>query len=108
MAQAEPTSAKGLLVAVGIKEGRRTKVWCQVIEGELPTPLLRTLERELSDVESVALKQGPAAVGLKFALNGKTPAAFPAAPDRWTDAAQSTRSKKIIPPDDLFKIIWPD
>jgi tetratricopeptide (TPR) repeat protein len=108
IAQAEPAAAKGLLVAVGIKEGRRAKVWCQAVEGKIPTPLLRTLERELAEVEPPALKQGPAGFGLKFALNGNTPSAFPECPDRWTDAAQSSRSKKIIPPDDLFKIIWPD
>jgi hypothetical protein len=108
MAQEEPASARGLLVAVGIKEGRRAKVWCQPVEGTMPAPLLRTLERELAEVEPPALKKGPAGFGLKFGLNGKLPSAFPEAPDRWTDAAQSTRSKVIIPPDDLFKILWPD
>jgi hypothetical protein len=32
----------------------------------------------------------------------------PQAPECWTDAAQATRSKMIIPPDDLFRILWPD
>ena len=108
LAQAEPAGATGLLVAVGIKAARRPRVWCQAVEGEVPAALLRTLERELTDVEAVELRQGPAGVGLKFALNGKTPSRFPEVPDRWTDAAESSRSKKIIPPDDLFIILWPE
>jgi len=80
---------RGLLVAVGLKTDRRPRAWCQA-------------------VEAVALEAGPAAIDLKFGLNGKTPSAFPEAPDRWTDAAQSSRSKTFSPPDDLFKILWPD
>jgi len=100
--------AQGLLVAVGLKTNRRSKVWCQAVEGAMPAALMKTLERELGKVEPVTLKAGPAGFGLKFALNDKTPSAFPSAPERWTDAAESTRSKTIIPPDDLFRILWPD
>jgi hypothetical protein len=39
---------------------------------------------------------------------GKTPSRFPEVLDRSTDAAQASRSKKFIPPDDLFKILWPE
>ena len=82
LAPAEPISAKkGLLVAVGITAGRRSRVWCQAVEGDIPTALPRTLERELADVEAVELKQAPAGFGLKFALNGKTPSEFPEAPE---------------------------
>jgi len=108
LAEAEPTTARGLLVAVGIKAGRRSKVWCQPVEGPMPPTLVRTLERELGEVEAVALKAGPAGFGLQFGLNGKTPAEFPKFPGRWDDAAGAGRSKTLIPPDDLFKILWPD
>ncbi len=108
LAEAEPTTARGLLVAVGIKAGRRSKVWCQPVEGSMPAALVRTLERELGEVEAVALKAGPAGFGLQFGLNGKTPAEFPKFPGRWDDAAGAGRSKALIPPDDLFKILWPD
>jgi|GEM_PF-1754508 len=108
LAETEPVGAKGLLVAVGLKTDRRSKVWCQAIEGSIPAALLKTLERELADIEAIALKAGPAGFGLKFGLNGQSPDTFPKVPERWSDAAQSTRSKMLIPPDDLFKILWPD
>ena len=108
LAEAEPSTARGLLVAVGLKAGRRSKVWCQPIEGTMPAALVKTLERELGEIEPIALKAGPAGFGLKFGLNGKTPIEFPKVPERWNDAAQSSRSKMVIPPDDLFKILWPD
>ena len=108
LSEADTGSARGLLVAVGIKTNNRSKVWCQAIEGELPPALLKTIERELGEVPAVDLKVGPAGFGLKFGLNGQTPSKWPEVPERWNDAAQSSRSKKIIPPDDVFKILWPD
>ena len=108
MAAAEPGTAKGLLVGVGIKAGRRSKLWCQAVEGEIPAPLLRTIERELGEIATVDLKVSPAGLGLKFGLNGSAPTKWPEVPERWNDAALSTRSKVLVPPDDLFKILWPD
>jgi hypothetical protein len=43
LSQVEAPGAKGLLVAVAIKKGKRSRVWCQGIEGELPAALIRTL-----------------------------------------------------------------
>ncbi len=108
LTNAKPSSAKGLLVAVGLKTDKRVKVWCQAIDGEMPRALLRTLEQELADLDPVTLLEGPAGFALKFRLNGQSPARFPDVPDRWSDAAESSQSKMIIPPDDLFKILWPD
>jgi tetratricopeptide (TPR) repeat protein len=108
LAESEPGSARGLLVAVGLKTKGRVKVWCEAVEGEIPAPLLRTLERELGEVPTVELKQGPAGFGLQFQLYGRKVEKFPETPARWNDAAVSSRSKKIIPPDDVFRIIWPD
>jgi hypothetical protein len=108
VAAAEPVQAQGLLVAVGLKTNRRSKVWCEAVGGAMPAALLKTLERELGEVPPVALKAGPAGFGLKFALSDKPPAEFPSAPERWTEAAKTTPSKTIIPPDDLFRILWPD
>jgi hypothetical protein len=108
LSHAEPGTAHGLLVAVGLKANRRSKVWCQAVEGELPRAVLRTLEQELADIEPVALSRGPAALGLKFRLYGRTPKQFPEAPSRWVDAAQASRSKRIIPPDDVFGLLWPE
>jgi hypothetical protein len=105
---AKMPSARGVLVAVGMKAGRRVRVWCQAVEGDIPAPLLRTIEAKLAEVPSPDLKKGPAGFALEFALFGRTPSHFPEFPDRWRDAAASTRSKQLVPPDDLFRLIWPD
>ena len=80
LAAAEPVPAQGLLVAVGLKTNRRSKVWCQAVEGTIPPALIKTLERELGEVEPVTLKSGPAGFGLKFALNGQDALGVPAGP----------------------------
>ena len=108
MEGSEPPSAKGLLVAVGLKAGRRAWVWCQAFDGEVPAPLLRTIEAELAEVPAPELARGPAGLALEVALFGRSPSGFPEAPDRWRDAAASGRSKRVVPPDDLFRLIWPD
>ena len=97
-----------MLVAVGLKTDKRAKVWCQAVEGEMPAALLKTIERELGDIAAIDLKQGPTGFGLRFGLGGQTPKTWPMVPERWKDAADATKSKRLIPPDDLFKILWPD
>jgi hypothetical protein len=105
---AEKPGAKGLLVAVGIKSKRNTRVWCQAVEGEVPEPLLRELEAELAKVEAVDLKKGPAGFALEVNLFGQKPGEYPEFPRSWVEAAEKSETKLLVPPDDLFKIIWPD
>jgi hypothetical protein len=82
-------------MALGIKAGRRSEVWRQAVEGGVRAVLLRTLMRELADVEAVELKQDADGFGLKFAINEKVPWAFPEFADRCRDAAQASCSLEV-------------
>src|SRR5262245_45133867 len=44
LSKEKPPEAKGLLVAVGIKSKRNTRIWCEAVDGEIPEELLRRLE----------------------------------------------------------------
>lgn len=100
--------AKGLLIAVGIKAGKKSKVWCQAVDGKAPVDLLRGLEKVLEKVEPIALEKAPMAFGMEIVLWGQQVSAFPQFPDVWQEAAKKTKSKLLIPPDELFQLLWPD
>jgi tetratricopeptide (TPR) repeat protein len=99
--------AMGLLIAVGFKSKVQTRIWCQPVEGELPPEFVQKLEDELAAVPAFDLLKAPAAFGLEIKLFGQSPDRFPEFPDVWLEAAK-TNSVPLSPPDDLFKIIWPD
>jgi hypothetical protein len=100
--------AKGLLIAVGIKPGKKSRVWCESVEGEIPDPILRKLEKELAKVEAIPVKNGAMAFGMEVRLNGQRVRRFPEFPAAWREAARRSGTKLLVPPDELFKVIWPD
>lgn len=104
----KPPRAKGLLIAVGIKSKTRTRVWCQAVEGDVPAALLRRLERELAKVPAVDLRKAPAGFGMEVKLFGRKPAKYPVFPDAWLEAAKKAKAKLLLPPDEVFKTLWPD
>ena len=104
----KPPKAKGLLVAVGIKSKTTTRVWCQAVDGDVPADLLHQLEKELAKVEAVELKKAPAGFAMELKLFGQKPTKFPEFPASWVEAAKKSETKLLLPPDDLFKTIWPD
>jgi hypothetical protein len=108
MAKEKPPKAKGLLVAVGLKGKKATRVWCEAVDGEAPAELLERLEKELAKVEGVDLKKAPAGFALEVNLFGRKPDKYPEFPQSWIDAAKKGKSKLLVPPDELFKTIWPD
>jgi hypothetical protein len=108
LAREKRPNAKGLLIAVGIKSKKNTRVWCQAVEGDAPAGLLRLLESELAKVEAVDLRKGPAGFAMEVNLFGRKPDRYPEFPQSWVDAAKETETGLLIPPDDLFKSIWPD
>lgn len=107
-AKADKPSAKGLLVAVGIKAGKKSRIWCQATEGTIPDESLRSLEGELAKIEAINLKRSPFAFAMEITLYGQKGAKFPEFPDVWVEAVKKTANKVIVPPDKLFKAIWPD
>jgi hypothetical protein len=108
LAKEKPPMAKGLLVAVGIKSKKTTRIWCEAVDGEAPAELLELLEKELAKVEAVDLKKGPGGFAMEVNLFGKKPSKYPEFPKRWVEAAKKNKNMLLIPPDDLFKSIWPD
>jgi hypothetical protein len=56
----------------------------------------------------VDLKKGPAGFALEANLFGQKPGKFPEFPQVWIDAAKKSETKLLLPPDELFKSIWPD
>jgi uncharacterized protein YggU (UPF0235/DUF167 family) len=108
LAKEKQPKAKGLLIAVGIKSKKNTKIWCQAVDGDAPAELLQVLEKELAKVEAVDLKKGPAGFAMEVNLFGRKPDKYPEFPQSWIDAAKKSETKLLLPPDDLFKAIWPD
>src|SRR5207244_1633853 len=43
--KAEKPKAKGLFVAVGVKPGKKARVWCEAVDGEIPAETLTKLEK---------------------------------------------------------------
>lgn len=107
LAKEKKLEAKGILIAVGIKSKKKNRVWCQAVEGEMSVDLVKLLEKELSKLEGVDLVKGPAGFAMEINLFGKKPTKFPEFPDVWIDAAKKDKTI-VVPPDDLFKRIWPD
>jgi tetratricopeptide (TPR) repeat protein len=103
----EKPEAKGLLIAIGIKAGKKSRAWCESVEGDIPADALRRLEKELGKVPPVELKN-PFAFAMEVAIRGQTVKKFPEYPAVWLEALEKSKGKVIIPPDELFKVIWPD
>jgi hypothetical protein len=104
----ELPKAKGLLIAVGIKPGKKVRVWCQNVEGEIPAQVLQKLEKELAKVETITVTNGAMAFGMEVKVRGSEVGMFPEFPAVWMEAARKSEKTRLVPPDDLFKLIWPD
>ncbi len=96
------------MIAVGIKSKKVTHVWCEAVDGEIPPEVLLRLEIELEKVEAIDLKQGPIAFAMEINFLGRKPDEYPEFPSKWLEAAKKEEMKLLIPPDELFKKIWPD
>lgn len=107
LANEKRPKAKGLLITVGIKSKNYTRVWCEPVEGEAPAKLLKLLEKELAKIEAFDLKKAPVGFAMAVSLFGQKPDKYPEFPQIWLDAARKHK-KLLAPPDDLFKIIWPE
>jgi hypothetical protein len=104
----EKPQAKGLLIAIGIKAGKKSRAWCQSVDGEIPAEALRRLEAELGKVPTIDIKKEPVAFGMEVMLRGQRIEKFPEYPTVWLDALKKSKIELIIPPDELFKVIWAD
>jgi hypothetical protein len=99
--------ARGLLIAVGVKPGKRVKIWCEAFEGEMPDATLAELEAKLESVVPADPKNGPIAFRLAGPICGRTVKSHPEFPEAW-GRVSALAGKKVRLPDGLFKVIWPD
>ena len=104
----EKPQAKGLLIAIGIKVGKKSRAWCQSVEGEIPADALQRLEKDLGEVPTIDVKKEPVAFGMEVLIRGQKVEKFPEYPEVWLDGLKKSKGKVIVPPDELFKVIWPD
>lgn len=107
LATAKQPDANGLLLTVGMKPSGATKVWCEAVEGDVPAELLRKLEKEVAAVKPCPVKANMA-FALQLELGGRKVEKFPEFPAVWLEAATKNEGTLLIPPDELFKTIWPD
>lgn len=104
---APPSSARGILVAVGIKPGRRSRIWCEAMGGAPPLASLETMQRDLSAVEAPDVKVGPVAFAIELKVGEGPAPAFVEIPSAWTEESRKA-GRPLMIPGELFDVIWPD
>lgn len=102
-----PPNAKGVLVAVGIKPGKKARAWCEAVEGTIPAATLRSFEQSLSKVATIDVQKGPIAFALNVELFDKHATKFPIVPKVWMDTGKNPKARGIVP-DGPFKVLWAD
>lgn len=107
LAGAGKGDACGLLVAVGLKPGKRIRIWREAIEGTLPEETLKKLDEALARVPPVEVTGGPVAFVLKGPLWDRKVKAYPDLPSAWS-GLKDAAGDPITTLDGIFRIAWPD
>ena len=98
------TTAKGVVLGVGVRPDGERKIWCSVIDGELQPGVSDELALQLQAIEPCKVTQGPISFELVFSFDGNQ-VDTESSPQQWTEAMESLDDEAIIP-DDLFAKIW--
>lgn len=104
---APPSTATGILLAVGVKPGRRSRIWCEAVGGTVPAASLEKMQRDLGAIEPLAVKNGPVAFAIELQLGSGPAPLFLDAPTAWKEASRRA-GRALAVPDELFPLIWPD
>lgn len=107
LADTKLQDACGVMIAVAVKPGKKSMVWCEAVDGSLSDDTLNKLKAELGNIPPLEVKDGPVAFMLKGALWNRKVKAFPEFPKAWA-ASIAASGKPFTTLDELFKIIWPD
>ncbi len=99
--------ARGVFIAVGVKPGRKSRVWCDPVAGEIPQHTIAALQDALTAVPAIEVRRGPIAFALEVGLWGERPAEFPQFPHAWGGATRMSREPLKVP-DGMFGVVWPD
>jgi hypothetical protein len=99
----------GILIAVGIKPGKRIRLWCEQVDGDITTDVWQVLVELLEGAGQNVLPvtSGPVACALECLLGAGPSSGFPVVPSIWQEAGRSA-AKRLVIPDDLFEIVFPD
>ena len=109
--------AQGLLIVVGLKPGKRSRIWCEsALSGNIDPEAIKTLERELAILPAPEVR-GPVAFAVQMRLLGREvevqrssaddAKGFPEFPKRWAELA-ARRGQPLKIPEDVFRALWPD
>ena len=107
LAETQKQDACGVMIAVVLKPGKLTRVWCEAVDGSLSDDTLKKLSEELGKIPPLEVKDGPVAFTLKGTLWDRKVKEFPEFPKAWAEAI-SASGKPYTSLDELVKIIWPD
>jgi hypothetical protein len=99
----------GALIVVGIRPGKRVRLWCDRVEGDLPPDVWDAFVESLRSVDdglypSVAQ---PVAFALECLLGRGPSGGFPIGPSAWEQVANQ-HDRPLGVPDELFEIVFPD
>lgn len=100
----------GVLMAVGVKPGRKTMVWAEAVDGAIPPdvwdPFVGLLVGAGSGVWPTV--NAPVAFALECVMGAGPTTAFPEIPRVWVEAARGTGgTDPLAIPDDLFTFVFP-
>jgi hypothetical protein len=78
----------GILIAVGIKPGKRVRFWCEQIDGDIPAEVWQAFVELLEGAGQEALPtvSGPVAWALEYLLGAGPSTGFPIGPSVWSNA----------------------
>lgn len=99
--------AKGIYIGVGVKPALKSRIWCEAVDGIMPAPTLKALEKHLEKVTPINVKAKTIAFSLQYVLEKDAKVEFPVLPKTWTDLAKKSSKKDLMVPDELFEMIWP-
>ncbi len=107
LAGADRGDACGLLIAVGLKPGKKIRIWREAIEGTLPEATLKKLDETLARVLPIEVTGGPVAFVLKGPLWDRKVKIYPDLPAAWSDLKDAA-GKPLATLEEIFRVIWPD
>lgn len=99
----------GVLIVVGIKPGKRIRLWCEQVDGAITPDVWRVFVELLEGAGQDVLPtvSGPVACALECLLGAGPSNGFPMGPRIWQEASGSAAQPLSIP-DALFEVVFPD
>ena len=98
----------GVLIVVGKRPGKRTRLWCDQVDGDIPPDVWQVFVElfEGAGQDVLPTVSGPVACALECLLGSGPSADFPIGPNAWHQAARSA-GRDLSIPDDLFEVVFP-